>query len=291
MNAVNQSSLPDMRAKADLSLRLLMVDDNLDDHAFVQRELLSADGGRYLTLESAVTLADGLKSLSNNDYDLILLDLSLPDSDGLETFRKVYNQVTVIPVIVLTGHNDENTGVTAMRTGAQDYLIKGEIDGKLLIRAIRYAIERARLMAALLLERQKKHEEWEAQFFKRLSAPFPQSITARLFGSGPLREILPDSFEKLVSQYADIMDQYLEHRSYKIDYDASEALRETGEELGFLKAQPRDIIELHLSALKRKQTGATPQKQKAYAEEGRLILIELMGFLAAYYRKYAIAGK
>jgi FixJ family two-component response regulator len=74
--------------------------------------------------------------------EVVLLDLGLPDSQGLETLRKVYAQVSEMPIVVLTGLNDEMVGVQAINEGAQDYLIKGQVDTQLLRRTIRYAIER-----------------------------------------------------------------------------------------------------------------------------------------------------
>ena len=82
--------------------------------------------------------------LASGGVDVILLDLSLPDSHGLETFTKVQNCAPDVPTVLLTGLNDESLAVKAVREGAQDYLVKGEVDRNLLVRAMRYAIERKR---------------------------------------------------------------------------------------------------------------------------------------------------
>jgi len=87
-------------------------------------------------------LADGLKRLVEKDIDLVLLDLYLPDSNDLESLRLVQELVTDVPVIVMTGLNNEETAVEAVKCGAQDYLVKGQTDSALLGRAMRYAIER-----------------------------------------------------------------------------------------------------------------------------------------------------
>jgi signal transduction histidine kinase len=83
-----------------------------------------------------------MEYLGQNRVEVILLDLGLPDSQGLETLKRVYTQVPDLPIVVLTGLNDEMIGVQAVNEGAQDYLIKGQVDTHLLRRAIRYAIER-----------------------------------------------------------------------------------------------------------------------------------------------------
>ena len=80
--------------------------------------------------------------------DAVLLDLSLPDSDGLETFRAARAQAPATPVVVMTGNGDERLALQAVQEGAQDYLVKGDIDGRLVVRALRHAIERARAEAA-----------------------------------------------------------------------------------------------------------------------------------------------
>jgi signal transduction histidine kinase len=84
----------------------------------------------------------GIKYLNQEKPDVIMLDLGLPDSQGLETFSKVYTQAAEVPIVILTGLNDFEHAVTAVKAGAQDYLVKGEVDGATLVRSLRYAIER-----------------------------------------------------------------------------------------------------------------------------------------------------
>jgi DNA-binding NtrC family response regulator len=95
-------------------------------------------------------LADGLESLKRILVDVILLDLGLPDGPmGIKTFETVYAQASHIPIIVLTGHDDDDLAVEAVHKGAQDYLMKGLVTGPALGRAIRYAIERRKLLTQL----------------------------------------------------------------------------------------------------------------------------------------------
>ena len=102
---------------------------------------MEARGGKF-TLNRVGELKTGLEYLSKEKFDLVLLDLSLRDSSGLETLTKVRAQVPELPIIVLTGLDDERVAVKAVREGAQDYLIKREVTSSLLVRAIHYAIER-----------------------------------------------------------------------------------------------------------------------------------------------------
>ncbi|MBI3066354.1 MAG: response regulator [Deltaproteobacteria bacterium] len=119
-------------------MRVLLVEDN-DDDALLIREMLSETA---LEIERADTLATALERLSQGRFDAVLLDLSLPDSFGLDTINRVLSQLPGVPIVVLTGFNDEEAAVQAVERGTQDYLIKGQVDGHLLARSLRYAIQR-----------------------------------------------------------------------------------------------------------------------------------------------------
>jgi serine phosphatase RsbU (regulator of sigma subunit) len=120
---------------------VLLVEDDEGD-AFLVRELL-LDAGSEVLLSRARTLAEAVLALPGG-IDCVLLDLGLPDADGLDALRAVLEAAPAIAVIVLTGLADEHRGTEAVAVGAQDYLVKGAIDGQLLTRAIRYAVERRR---------------------------------------------------------------------------------------------------------------------------------------------------
>ena len=124
---------------------VLLVEDNPDD-VEVLRELL-ADVRAPVRLTAAENLHDALLVLERGGVDLILLDLSLPDSQGLATVERTLAAAPRIPILVLTGLEDEVLGAAAVHAGAQDYLVKGQADGAALVRAMRYASERHRLLA------------------------------------------------------------------------------------------------------------------------------------------------
>ncbi|MBE9118248.1 hypothetical protein IQ249_20355 [Lusitaniella coriacea LEGE 07157] len=105
----------------------------------------------------------------------------------------------------------------------------------------------------------------------------------------PLRNSVPEDFRQLVQQYAHLLDLALEQRSYRVNHPISEGLRAIAEQLGFLKASPRDTIELHTQAIKQKIADVPSAKAQAYIEEARILVLELMGFLVSYYRKYHLA--
>ncbi|MEA5569714.1 response regulator [Calothrix sp. UHCC 0171] len=130
------------------ALKVLLIEDNPGD-VFLLREFLADVSSFQFQLTPAESLRDALNCIENNKFDVILLDLSLPDSQGLESFVQIRDRVPSIPVIVLTGLDDETLALTAMQQGAQDYLVKGEVSGDLLVRCMRYAIERQRSEEAL----------------------------------------------------------------------------------------------------------------------------------------------
>ena len=110
----------------------------------MMRNALTESGGASLKLESSGALAEGFERLRAGGIDLVLLDLALPDSSGFDTFERTLEAAPDIPIVVLTGDNDQATAIKAVRAGAQDYLIKGEISAAGLVRVIRYGIERKR---------------------------------------------------------------------------------------------------------------------------------------------------
>jgi PAS domain S-box-containing protein/putative nucleotidyltransferase with HDIG domain len=120
--------------------KILLIEDNPGDARLVREELQSA--GAALRVEWADRLEAGLDCLQTGSFQAVLVDLSLPDSQGLDTLQRVLDQVPEIPVIVMTGLADEAAGIRAVQAGAQDYLIKGQVDGRLLTRVVHYAIQR-----------------------------------------------------------------------------------------------------------------------------------------------------
>jgi diguanylate cyclase (GGDEF)-like protein len=126
-------------------VRVLLVEDNPGDARLI-REALRETKGVDFSLEVADTLAAGLERVAASDADIVLLDLSLPDAFGLDTYRRAHFDAPHVPIIVLTGNEDEALAVSAVNEGAQDFLSKRKLDGEVLVRSIRYAIERHRLL-------------------------------------------------------------------------------------------------------------------------------------------------
>jgi diguanylate cyclase (GGDEF)-like protein len=124
-------------------IKVLLIEDNPTYTHLIQKMMEEKSWAKF-DITCVSELQEGLDHLSNGGADIVLLDLNLPDSKGLDTFIKVHTQETAIPIIVLTGLDDEKIGLEAVKKGAQDFLVKGHVDGNLLIRSMRYAIERQR---------------------------------------------------------------------------------------------------------------------------------------------------
>ncbi len=129
-------------------MKILLVEDSPSD-ALLLQETLQHCGTDAFEVTVEERLEEGLKRLRRGLFDVVLLDLSLPDSKGHETYLRARAAAPHTPILVLTGAGDEAAGVEAVRHGVQDYLVKGEADGRQIARAIRYAIERERLEQAL----------------------------------------------------------------------------------------------------------------------------------------------
>ncbi len=120
---------------------VLLIEDSPSDAALLAISLEDIPSAAF-SIDTVETLAAGIKLLSANKYDAVLLDLNLPDSFGIETCVRIHEHASSVPIIVLTGLDDEEKALEAVKVGAQDYLVKGNCDGALMTRAIRYAVER-----------------------------------------------------------------------------------------------------------------------------------------------------
>ncbi len=136
-------------------IKVLMIEDNPRDVRLIH-EMLADIKSTGFEIKTADCLSTGLACLQGR-FDVVLLDLGLPDSYGLETLTRALGGAGSVPVVVLTGLADESVGIRAVQAGAQDYLIKGQIDSNLLERTMRYAIERRRA-EELYLETQRLTE-------------------------------------------------------------------------------------------------------------------------------------
>ncbi|MDJ0736936.1 MAG: hybrid sensor histidine kinase/response regulator [Nostocaceae cyanobacterium] len=135
------------------SINILLIEDNLA-YARLLQEFIKQANSHELNIIHVTYLAEAIKKVSKDTYDIILLDLTLPDSEGLASLAPLMSQAPSIPIVVLTNTNDDELALEAVRRGAQDYLVKREVNPAVLLRSLRYAIERKQVLEQLRVANQ-----------------------------------------------------------------------------------------------------------------------------------------
>lgn len=183
------------------TINLLLIED-VSKFARLIQEMLASATRVSIRAEWKTSLSEGLERLADGDFDVVLLDLSLSECKGLDSFAKARSQSPHVPIIVLSSLDDENIAVRAVHEGAQDYLVKGQIDSHLLVRSVRYAIERHHAEVALL----STEEKYRSIFENTIEGIFQttsngdyisaNSALARIYGY--------ESSEELISNLKDV---------------------------------------------------------------------------------------
>ena len=200
-------------------IHLLLIEDNPGDAGLI-REMLAEAKGMSFELEWTETLSEGIARLALGGIDVVLLDLALPDSTGLETLQRLRAASPWAPVVVvLSGLSDEEISLQAVQEGAQDYLIKGQVDSSLLVRSIRYALERGQEQEAL----RKAHVELEHRVRERTADLVKANEALR--NSQHLLQGILDNSTAMIS-VKDLQGRYMlvNHRYEKLFHASSESL-------------------------------------------------------------------
>jgi len=230
-------------------IAILLIEDNPGDARLIQEALLETNRDHPTTTRFKLTVADrlcaGLGVLAQRNVDVILLDLSLPDSEGLSTLLSISAQARALPVIVMTGLDDETITVGALQAGAQDYLIKGELDGNLLVRAIRYAIERKRAEEALRVSEESLRKN-EKQL-QALNEILEQKVAEQTAEVRKLASELTLAEQRERHRISHILHDDLQQRLYAIQMQME--FLSGGQNLADLKKQLHEVLALtrHLS--------------------------------------------
>lgn len=259
--------------------RVLLVEDKSEDIQIVQTmlgDLKSAFFPQGFELRCAKTLTEAKRSLSESDFDVVLLDLMLPDSRNMDSLKKLQGKSTDVPIVIQTALEDEVVAVKALELGACGYLPKVASDRNLLLYAIRTAIERKRQLARTDRSQQQQQE---LDVLDRL-----MNDESDFHGDDSLKTRIPDIFTELQKRYLKVLTCFVEQRIYKVESELPNKIKIFVEQLGYLQATPKDLIELHTTSLKQLPS----KKSKAYLVEGRFLLLELMGRLVTYYRRYYV---
>ena len=256
---------------------LLLVEDNPADADLVQEYLHDRSRSYDYEVYHEICRADALRRLETLRPDVILLDLRLPDSPGLESVQAVREAAGDTPIIVLTGTDHEELGLSCIQLGAQDYLCKSEVRPASLRRAVGYAI--ARRNEAQLRELQETVDMYRALSSSPVHAP----LVGPLSGLVALRERRGDEFKVLVRMYGGLLEAHLAQAESN-EASPRESMELLVTELGNLGAGPRDLIDIHLEALVDALLGKDEHRIRWLALEGRLLALEMMGLLVEFYR-------
>src|SRR5258708_3911668 len=179
-------------------IRVLLVEDNPGDVRLFL-ELLRETGAGHVKVDHVDRLSTALERLSNQAFDVVLLDLSLPDAHGLDTLVRAHAHAPSVPIVVLTGLDDQALAVKAVRAGAQDYLVKGRVDGDLLVRSIRYPTDRARALSAL----PRREEHYRSLIENSLDLISILNVDGTIRYASPSHErVLGYGLEEMVGQNA-----------------------------------------------------------------------------------------
>ncbi len=261
--------------------QVLLVEDNPGDAVMVETLLKEVEADAF-ELTHAAKLDQAVAALQTGGFDIVLLDLKLPQSDGLETYRRLRAADGDIPVVVLTGMADEAQGPEAVRAGAQDYLGKDGLTSRDLWRALQFALARheaARRQLQMLAD--------ELHDFERARSSGTLPVTAAAYAAGPLRETHPERFADFKHRYAEALAEVFQQQ----EGNATTVLKELAAELGVLKASARDVADLHVAVLGEMARRIARERLSAYVHEGRIVAFELTGHLLNYYRRLALAAQ
>lgn len=256
--------------------RVLLVEDNPADADLV-RELLEQSQHERYAFTVVERMSEALDAINEESPHVVLLDLRLPDCAGTQSVIHLRGSARGIPIVVLTGTEDDVLALECIEAGAEDYVSKNELTTRALIRTVGYAIARRR-------ETQIRELEATLAKYRQLATGASgTSVTAALAGSGAVRDRYPDVFSELANDYKRLLEAYLV-QLVLVAGKPRAAMESLATRMGDLGAGPRDLLDVHLGALDLAIVGQSDERSRALMLESRLLALEMMGLLVEYYR-------
>jgi CheY-like chemotaxis protein len=225
-----------------------------------------------------------IRAVEAGTVDLLLLDTGENTAAALDFLETLHTRTVHTPAIVLTPEHDDGFALKALRAGAEDCLVKGDPVRSILARAVTHAIERDLFLSRANEARQHDDQARELDGLEALCGPSPLPVTEKSFGLRSVRERIATDYDSLVTLYGDLLDRALDRQRLKARDDLDVRLQQLADRLGVLNAGPRDVVDLHKAAITSKIKGQSTRKARAYIEEGRLVMLQLMGHLVTFYR-------
>ncbi len=254
----------------------------LEDGAFGASTTVEYDAYRC---RSIMDVGPSPENLDGPDAVLVATETAGPDFWQTLDLMREHAPNAAMVALDGTGHD---ISTSCLRAGVDDVVTMEDFRSPAAVRAIERAVERNRYRRRI----REYHfgpssdgdgNEWDS--VSTLYAATPLAVTERSFGALGLAAKMPDEYERIVRQYAEFLDRMLAHQTYRGNQPLSEDVNVFADKLGVLGASPRDIVELHKAAMQRKVDQQSPLKGKAYVEEGRFLVLQVMGYLAAFYRR------
>lgn len=216
---------------------------------------------------------------------LLVLDSDLPEHGGLDACRRLRDRASVAPVLFIAAGDQVDAAADLADACLQKPLRAAEL--RAMVKTLTRLAERHAGGTGATAARLDR----ELSTMQNLAcAARPTPVTAESFGLVALHDQAPALFEEAVGRYENLLERAVEQRNYRVNNQVSESLRTLGEELGSLGAGPRDVIEIHNEALHRSRHGRGVERQHVFVEEGRFLVLELMGHLASRYRRYSLGA-
>jgi DNA-binding NarL/FixJ family response regulator len=254
---------------------LLVVADDATADRVAAAVAESADRERF-ALDRSRGLTAALESLARAPAGVVVLALPLPRHQGLRPLVELQAAAPTVPVVVLCAAADEPLALRAVQLGARDYLLTERLYGTLVGRSLLHAVESERVRASL----SRHQREWQPLF----------AGSAGGARAASLRAALPERFASLAAAYGELLDRAVEQALSGAAAGLDETIQRLAREAAQLRASPRDVVELHATAMKAREMAQGPQRMKLYVAEGRVRLLELMGYLAGTYRELWLAS-
>ena len=266
-------------------MRILLIEDNPADARLFSKIMTETDGPRHFITHTQ-TITECLTVLKHEVFDAAFIDLNLPDSSGLETLHTVLGCKPEMPIIILTGMDNDDLGSQAIQEGAQDFIPKDVISPSTLTRSLRHSIERKKLLLELHQKAQQAQQELQ-ELRKIVQTP---TTSGSKNTDSSAQTPVSSQLHELVSAYSEILGLAVSEQIHNTKSQHTDLLNKLIQRLGGLNAMPKDIIQIHLLAIDEiiKHKNALPKS--AYIEEGRMLLLETMGELACYYHQVCVAG-
>jgi ActR/RegA family two-component response regulator len=274
---------------SDPTLRVLLIEDDPDDAVLVQ-DMLAECRRPHFEVAWAGKLSEGIAMARDDGFNVVLLDLTLPDGEGLGTLAGVRTSMPDMPVVVLTGTDDQALAVRALQSGAQDYLVKGQDTSSSLARSIRYAVARKHLEAVL-----EQSAQWEQQSWARAQEMLDyRHYVAMSKDIRPIREqpaegdydapgsLGEDALHELLDEYRALVQEFLQSEGHP-ELRPLRHLRALARSLADAHARSKDVVRLQLSLLAEYSKRADAMEYQEFLTESRLVLVELLGALADRY--------